>query len=189
MSYLKERSKKINAQIVQHKNCFIPQIEAIETTAFNYVVKHFQSYLMSNYEINKIIVIDPYMTVADLQRLTLLFGGNSKNILEVVTKFEAYRREEVDKEQTIQEIVKGKNKLVSNGVFKNINIYHSQCSMHDRYFIFGHNERIISIFTIGGSINQNFENYINIQVVSDMYLWDSINHYHDLLKENLKAEY
>lgn len=189
MSYLKERSKRINAKNVQHKNCFIPKIEAVGVTAFNYVVKHFKSYLMSNYEINKIIVIDPYMTVADLQRLTMLFGGNSKNILEVITKFEAFQREESSKQQTIQEIVTGKNKLVENGVFNNINIYHSQMTMHDRYFIFGNNDRIISIFTVGGSINQEFESYIQLQEVSDSYFSDSIIHYYQMLRKDLKGVY
>ncbi|MEQ1106726.1 hypothetical protein [Acinetobacter seifertii] len=188
MSYLKQRFEKNTAQIIRHRNSFIPQLEALDEP-LNYVSKHFKSYLIADYEINKITVIDPYMAVVDLQRLSMLFGGDAKNKLEIITKFEAYKREEATKNITIETIVTGKDRLVSNGLFNQIIIYHSNKPMHDRYFIFWKEDIIHSIFSIGGSLNQQFGCFIQIQEISDTYLQDSVIHYYQMLKDNLEAEY
>ena len=188
MSYLKERFKKNSVQIIRHRNSFIPQLEAKDEPLI-YVSKHFKHYLIADYEINKITVIDPYMTVVDLQRLSMLFGGDAKNNLEVITKFEAYKREEVNKQTTIETIVTGKERLVSNGLFNQIAIFHSNKAMHDRYFIFWKGDVIHSIFSIGGSLNQDFGGFIHIQEISDTYLQDSVVHYYQMLKESLEGEY
>lgn len=189
MSYLKERFRRNSAQIVRHINSFIPQLEAKQESPIIYVSRHFKSYLITNYEINKVTVIDPYITVTDLPRLSMLFGGNAKNNLEVVTKFDAYKREEVNKETTIKTIVTEKGHLVSNGLFKQIAIFHSNKAMHDRYFMFWKEDVIHSIFSIGGSLNQDFEGFIHIQKISDTYLQDSVAHYYQMLKESLEGTY
>lgn len=119
----------------------------------------------------------------------MLFGGDSKNILEVITKFKVYKREEEDKSETIEFIVQQKNDLVSNGVFACINFFHSNISMHDRYIIFWKKDQIFSVFTIGGSINQEFEDFIQINEISDLYLIDSVNIYYEKLKNSLEGEY
>lgn len=189
MSYLKDRSLKIKSNIVQHGNSFIPLLEALDITPLDYVASYFQTYCRSNYDVNKISVVDPYFNLADLERVTMLFGGASKNILEVITKFEAYKREEEDKRETIELIVQQKNDLVSNGVFARISFFHSNISMHDRYIIFWKNEQIFSVFTIGGSINQEFQDFIQIHKVSDIYFIDSVNIYYEKLKSSLEGEY
>jgi len=189
MGYLKERSLKIKSNIVQHGNSFIPLLEVLDTTPLDYVASYFQTYCRSNYDVNKISVVDPYFNLADLDRVTMLFGGDSKNILEVITKFKVYKREEEDKSETIELIVQQKNDLVSNGVFACINFFHSNISMHDRYIIFWKKDQIFSVFTIGGSINQEFEDFIQIHEISDFYLIDSVNIYYEKLKNSLEGEY
>lgn len=207
MSYLKERFKRNSVQIVRHRNSFIPQLEAKHESPIIYVSKHLKSYLITNYEINKVTVVDPYMTVADLQRLTILFGGDAKNRLEIITKFKKPNVEEEEvvnesagldktdkpdketKQDRIQEIVRNKERLVSNGLFSQIDIFHSRVTMHDRYFIFWKDIEIHSIFSIGGSLGQDFGCFIQIQEIADTYHKDSVAHYYQMLKEKLEGEY
>ena len=204
MSYLKERFKRNSAQIVRHRNSFIPQLEAKNESPIIYVSKHLKSYLITNYEINKVTVVDPYMTIADLRRITILFGGDAKNRLEIITKFQKPSVEEEEvlnetrdvdkivketKQERIQEIVRKKESLVLNGLFSGIDIFHPRLTMHDRYFIFWKEDEIYSIFSIGGSLGQDFGCFIQIQEILDSYHKDSVVHYYQMLKEKLVGEY
>lgn len=189
MSYLKKRAQNFKSQAIEHGNCFIPQLESGDNSPLDYVSNFFRSFLISNYEIDKIIIIDPYLSTAELQRLAKLFGGDSKNKLEIITKFQTFQTDDLNKEDTINKVLLRKNELISNGLFNAIDIMHSQVSMHDRYLIFSKNGKISFIFTTGGSINQNFTDYIYLHQVSDPYFFNSIIQYYEILKNDIRAEY
>ncbi|ENC6432635.1 hypothetical protein [Aeromonas enteropelogenes] len=183
---LNERKKRI----VSRSNSCIPLLNSQDP--FSYAEQLFKDYTRSIAHVDQISIIDPYITPLDLDNLSSLFGGSQKITLDIISKFDSSNAEDSVDETKIGKddrkllIQKRKEALLEQGVFRDILFTHSLEPMHDRYYIYWHENSLISAFSIGGSIAQRFGQYIGIIEVNDPYLLSSINQLYTKLKNKTK---
>lgn len=177
-------------RIISRGNSCIPLLNSSEP--FLYAANLFKEYTNSVPDVDKITIIDPYITPLDLDNLSSLFGGCQNIILDIVSKFDSSNSEECDdeikkgKDERKKMILERRSFLLKNGVFNDIELTHSIEPMHDRYYLFWFENRLIGAFSVGGSIAQRFENYISIIEINDSYLLITINKLYIKLKSKTK---
>lgn len=180
MTSLRDRIKKKQSDLVVRSDSFIPKV--VSKNPFEYTTTFFQGYLRRKPAVNKISIIDPYILPLDIEHLTSLFGGSSNISLEILSKFNSVSGDE-EKHERKTLINDRKENLVRNGLFRRIELIHSIESMHDRYYICWSDESVITVFYIGGSIAQRFDDYIGIMEITDRFLLNNIAIYYDRLSK------
>jgi hypothetical protein len=164
--------------LVSKSNSCIPKI--LSDNPFDFAISLFNSSISHSAKIDKISVIDPYISPIDLDNLTSLFGGSGNINLEVISKFDSANESDEKNDRKIK-INDRKADLIIKGLLKSIDLIHSKESMHDRYYIYWSECLIVKIFFIGGSIGQRFNDYIGIVEISDRFMLNNIATYYDKL--------
>lgn len=198
MASIRDLLQDKKKRIVSRGNSCIPSLNSPEP--FLYAANFFKEYTRSIPDVDKITIIDPYIIPLDLDNLSSLFGGCRNINLDIISKFDSSNSEECDDEKKEGEdkktdgkierknmILERRKFLLDNGVFSDIGLTHSIEPMHDRYYIFWFEDRLISAFSIGGSIAQRFGSYISIIEINDSYLLWSINKLYLKLKSKTKG--
>ena len=180
MTTLRERIRDKRNLLVSKSNSCIPKV--LSETPFDYAVNLFRNSINNCPMVEKISIVDPYISPIDLDNLASLFGGSGNINLEIISKFDSVNCEE-KKENKIK-INERKEFLIKNGLFRSIELVHSKEPMHDRYYIYWSDEAIITIFYIGGSIGQRFNDYIGIIKVSDKFMLNNLATYYEKLVSN-----
>ena len=182
MEGLRERIRdRRNVLVSQSKSC-IPKMVSDET--FKYAQKIFQNSLTNRPLVDKVSIIDPYILPIDLDNLTSLFGGSVNINLQIISKFKSAKSDDEKKQERKIKLIDRKKYLVKNGLFKDIDLIHTEEPMHDRYYIFWNEDVMVRVFCVGGSINQRFNDYISIIEISDKFLLSNIYSYYVRLVDN-----
>ena len=181
MTSLRDMIADRRNSLVSKSNSCIPKI--LSDSPFDYAMSLFNSSIIHSPDIEKISIIDPYVSPLDLDNLTSLFGGSGNINLEIISKFESTNNDD-GKEDRKTKINNRKADLIRNGLLRSIELIHSKESMHDRYYIYWSKGLMVKIFYIGGSIGQRFDDYIGIVEISDKFMLNNIATYYDKLISN-----
>lgn len=183
MSDIRDILNNRKSKTIIRGNSCIPLLKSQDP--FSYAEKIFRVYINSAHGLDKVSVIDPYISPLDLDHLTTLFGGNAEMELDIISKFESSEKDD-GKVERIKMIFNRREFLLDNGLFADISLTQSLESMHDRYFLFWRNDNLIGAFSIGGSINQRFMKHISIIEIRDSYFLNSLKSFYSKLKTNKK---
>lgn len=181
MTSLRDMITERRNSLVSKSNSCIPKI--LSDNPFEYAVNLFNSSISYLPELEKISIIDPYISPLDLDNLTSLFGGSGNIDLEIISKFDSVSNEDEKKDRKMK-INNRKADLIRNGLLRSIELIHSKESMHDRYYIYWSKGFMVKIFYIGGSTGQRFDDYIGIVEISDKFMLSNIATYYDKLISN-----
>lgn len=185
-----------NQTIVNHDRLttipFLEYGEFFEAKIFEYLAEEFK-----NEDNAEIFIIDPYFTSIDFNFLVRAFGSFGYNFtFRVITKYEfikekkrklfgIFNQKQITKKDIINETNKISQRIIDEGIFKNITIYHSKLKMHDRYIFLNKEENNDKFFLIGASLNQSFNNYSYIHRTKDKFFIKLLLKYTNQLISNI----